>query len=478
MTFFKQVLVCKLHQKSWVYCLLAVCVLVSTLQASAQVRPPRRKHRIMVDPAAKKEKTLKADIGASLKDIAKRATQYIVPQASIGLHHPKVDVVFVVDGSRQMSGHLADLEKRLVDMLTVIEAKTMDYRFALVSFHSVYGEPRVNFHQWTFDYLSIENAFQDMRVESGNNIESGYGLDAVVKGLNGLEFREEVLTQFVVVTNSRMRTAWAEAKAKSKISQQIIDLCRKDSVQLNFIGISEKVQAELTDETGGTWYPIDSNQRQMDGQRIRSGETIADKALLRIDGLFKRIAENLVESNPGKVDIVFVFDYSRSMETKTDAACDGLDLMVSVFKAAGLDYRFGIIRFWAAVGGGESTVVVTKPPLEPEQVKSLFRLPKIGDEHLLDAIIEGVPKLRTEEGRDLVLIVVTDESTSKRSEKGYTAGRAISVCRGALARVYVIGGVTSMRSSSIGDNFQRQVAELTKGAHYIMPGSTIADERR
>jgi len=121
--------------------------------------------------------------------------------------------------------------------------------------------------------------------------------------------------------------------------------------------------------------------------------------------------------------------------------------MVSVFNAAGLDYRFGMIRFWAAVGGGESTVVITKPPLEAEQVKSLFRLPKNGDEHLLDAIIEGVPKLRTEEGRNLVLIIVTDEPTSKRSEKGYTAGKAISVCRGAFARVYVIGGGSNFSMS-------------------------------
>lgn len=475
MTFVKQGLVCKWDQTVWICCLLAIGLLVSALQASAQVRPPRRKHRIMVDPRAKEEKPLKADIGASLKDIAKRATQHA--------QNPKVDVVFIVDGSRQMSRHIAALENSLIDMLTVMEAKTMDYRFALVSFHSVYGEPRVNFHQWTFDYLSIESAFEDMRVESGNNVESGYGLDAVVKGLSELEFREEVVTQFVVITNSRMRTSWTEAQAKSKISGQIIDLCRKNDVQLNFIGISEKIQAELTDQTNGMWYPIDSNQRRMDGQRIRSGGTIADKALLRIDGLFKRIAENLVASNPGKVDVVFVFDYSLSMQTKTDPACDGLDLMVSVFNAAGLDYRFGMIRFWAAVGGGESTVVITKPPLEAEQVKSLFRLPKNGDEHLLDAIIEGVPKLRTEEGRNLVLIIVTDEPTSKRSEKGYTAGKAISVCRGAFARVYVIGGGTSMRSNSIGDNFQQQVAQVTKGEHYIMPGALArqgigADERR
>ena len=463
MAFVKQALVCKLHQKIWICYLCAMCVLVGALQASAQVRPPRRKQRILVDPSVKKKDTLKADIGASLKDIAKRATQHSEP--------PTVDVVFVVDVSKRMLAPVAILEKRLIDMLAVIEAKTMDYRFAFISFQSVRGEPRYIFHQWTFDYISIEKVLRETRVEA-DNAESGYGLDAVVKGLNGLDFRDGVTTQFVVVSNSRMRTSWTEADAKSRISEQIVNLCRQNNVQLNFIGTSEKVQAELTDRTSGKWYPIDSYQRGMDGQRIQSGETVADKALLRVDGVFKRIAENLVQSEPGKVDVVFVFDYSLSMEPKTEAACNGLDLMVSVFKSAGLDYRFGIIRFWAAVGGGESTLVVTKPPLEPEQVKAMFRLPKSGDEHLLDAIIEGVPKLRTEQERDLVLIIVTDEATSKRAEKGYTAGKAVSVCRGARARVYVIGGVTSMKTGSIGDDFQRQVAQLTKGEHYIMPGAS------
>ena len=463
--------------KNWICCLCVVGMLVGILQSTAQVRPPRRRHRIMVDPGAKEKKeVLKADIGASLKEIAERTTQHA--------QNPKVDVVFVVDGSKRMIPHLVTLEKKLVDMLAVIEAKTLDYRFALVSFHSRQGEPRVALHPWTFDYLGITNILQDMQIASGNNVASGYGLDAVVKGLNDLEFREEVTTQFVVVTNARMRTSWTDAKAKNRISEQIINLSRRNNVQLNFIGLSEKVQAELTDETNGKWYPIDSKQRRMDGQKIQSGETIADKAILRVDGIFKRIAENLVASHPGKVDIVFIFDYSLSMQTKTDAACDGLDLMVSVFKSAGLDYRFGMIRFWAAVGGGESTVVVTKPPLDPEKVKSLFRLPKAGDEHLLDAVIEGVPKLQTERGRDLILIIVTDEPTSKRTEKGYSVGQAISVCRGARAKVYVIGGVASMQSSSMTDSFQRQVAQITKGEHYVMPGALVwrgtggADETR
>lgn len=449
--------------KKWICCLCTVGVLIGALQATAQVRPPRRKQRILVDPSVKKKNTLKADIGASLKDIAKRATQHSEP--------PKVDVVFVVDVSKRMLVPVAILEKRLIDMLAVIEAKTLDYRFAFISFQSVRGEPRYIFHQWTFDYISIEKVLQETRVEA-DNAESGYGLDAVVKGLNELDFREGVTTQFVVVSNSPMRTAWTEADAKSRISEQIVNLCRQNNVQLNFIGTSEKTQAELMDRTSGKWYPIDSYQRPMDGQRIQSGETVADKALLRVDGVFKRIAENLVQSELGKVDIVFVFDYSLSMEPKTEAACNGLDLMVSVFKSAGLDYRFGIIRFWAAVGGGESTIVVTKPPLEPGQVKAMFRLPKSGDEHLLDAVIEGVPKLQTDQERALVLIIVTDEATSKRAEKGYTAGKAVSVCRGARARVYVIGGVTSMKTGSIGDDFQRQVAQLTKGEHYIMPGAS------
>ena len=457
--------------RKWICYLCIACVLVVVLQAAAQIPAPGPEQEVVVDTEKKEEYVrLKADIGASLEDIARRTTQHT--------QNPSVDIVFVIDGSKRMIPHLATLEKRIVDMLAVIEVKTIDYRFALVGFHSLQTGPRVALHKWTFDYFGISKALREMRVSSGNNVFPGHGLDAIMEGLNELRFREEATTQFVVITNERMRTSYTDARAKKRITERIINLSRRNNVQLNFIGLSEEVQGKLTDATNGKWYPINSKQRPMDGERIQVGEIIADKALLRVDGLFKRIAEDLVKNNPGKVDVVFIFDYSKSMETKTDAACDGLDLMVSVFKEAGLDYRFGMIRFWAPVSGGESVVVVTKPPLKPRQVKVLFRLPKVGDEHLLDAVIQGVPKLRTNVERNLILIIVTDESTSKRTEKGYTVGQAISVCRGARARVYVIGGVTSMTRGSIVDTFQRQVAQLTKGQHYIMPGSIIADERR
>ena len=132
--------------KKWIYCLCAVCVLVGTLQATAQVRPPRRKHRILVDPSVKKQDPLKADIGESLKDVAKRATQHV--------QNPKADVVFIIDGNKRMLASIAVLEKRLIDMLAVIEAKTMDYRFALVGFRSIQGEPH-----YTFPLMSRVSAF-------------------------------------------------------------------------------------------------------------------------------------------------------------------------------------------------------------------------------------------------------------------------------------------------------------------------------
>ena len=86
-------------KKQWICCLCMIGMFVGALQAAAQVRPPRRRHRIMVDPSAKEKKdVLKADIGASLKDIAQRTTQHA--------QNPKVDIVFVVDGSKRMAGHL------------------------------------------------------------------------------------------------------------------------------------------------------------------------------------------------------------------------------------------------------------------------------------------------------------------------------------------------------------------------------------
>ncbi|MDE0041045.1 MAG: hypothetical protein OXT74_03350 [Candidatus Poribacteria bacterium] len=113
-------------------------------------------------------------------------------------------------------------------------------------------------------------------------------------------------------------------------------------------------------------------------------------------------------------------------------------------------------------------------------------MPKQGDEHLLDVVIEGVPKLKTPTGRKLVLVIVTDEPTSHRAEKGYSVDQAIGVCRMVEAQVNVIGA-SSMRNSKTrhdtvyvnpSTDFPERVSKATNGVYHVIPGSFAADEGR
>ena len=118
-----------------------------------------------------------------------------------------------------------------------------------------------------------------------------------------------------------------------------------------------------------------------------------------------------------------------------DKVCTGLDTLVEILDSKGLDYRLGIIRFWAQAGGGPSSVTTTKPPLNVKQVKQLFRRPKRGDENLLDAIMEGVPRLQTPDDRQLILLVLTDEPSTSGPGTEYTYRTATGVCDNTNAQV-------------------------------------------
>ncbi len=431
---------------------------------TAQVRPPQPRRGITIRPKDDEKKdTKKVDIGESLVDIARRASRQS--------KNPMIDLAFVIDGGAQMETPIATVEKRLVDMVSAFEEAGLRYQFALIGFQNVNNTPQTIVNPLQSDFGALQESFRDLRIKLGG-AGTGYGLDAIMQGLRELEFRSDATKHIVVVTNDRLQTSWEVEDAKNQLVREIIDQCNRDGIHINVIGIGEGAQVQLADETDGKWYAIDENQKRMEPSLL------IDKSILKIEGIFKHIAQHIAATVRSAADIVFVIDSSLSMENKVDEICAGVDRMVRILDDEGMDYRFGVIRFWAAAGGGESTVLVTKPPLAANQVKAMFRLPKHGNEHLLDAIMEGVPKLKTPDERQLVLVLVTDESTSRRREKGYTAEGAIAVCRGARAQVNVIGGVTPMRSGLFFDTFQQRVAEVTNGEHFIMPGSVISDERR
>ena len=449
-----------------------VCLDGVEITTTAEVRPPRRRRGVMINPEdVKKKEEITVDIGKSLVEIAQRASRQSANQM--------VDLVLVIDGSLAMNGPARTVEERVVDMANAFEESIIDYQFGLVWFQNAGKASRITVKPLQTGLIEMEDNFRNVPPPKFKGRVAGHGLDAIMEGLEGLQFRSDAEKHLVVVTNSKLKTAWGGGDEQNQVIGKILDWCKQDKIRINIIGSSEEVQLQLTDYTGGKWYAIDKYQRKVDHAPL------IDKSILKVDGIFRRIAQHIVETVKQPVDIVFVYDSSLSMDDKVDEICTGLDTLVNILDIEGLDYRFGVIRFWARLGGGESSIVITEPPLNAEQVKKLFQRPRSGDEHLLDAIMEGVPKLQTPDNRQLVLFIVTDEPSTSGPGTEHTYAKAVEICRHADAQVYAIGGVGSIGSvrpstgtHSVSKEFQRDAPAATNGQHYIMPGSVPSFQTR
>ena len=449
-----------------------VCLDGVEIITQAQVQPPRRKRGLMISPEdLKKKEEPTVDIGKSLMEIAQRASRQSVNQM--------VDLVLVVDGSIQMKGPGKIIEERIIDIVSAFEEAVVDYQLGLVWFQNAGKTSQITVKPLQRGLTEIEDDFRRVPPPRFKGRVAGHGLDAIMKGLEELQFRSAAEKQLVVVTNSRLKTSWGGGDDRNHVIGKILDRCKHDNIRINIIGIGEEIQVQLTDLTDGKWYAIDKYQRKV------SRVPMVDKSSVKINGIFKRIAQHIAETVKQPADIIFVYDSSLSMDEEVNEVCTGLDTLVGILDSEGLDYRFGIIRFWAQSGGGESSITITKPPLSAEQVKKLFRRPRQGDEHLLDAIMEGVPKLRTPADRKLVLFIVTDEPSTRGPKTTYTSARAVQVCRDADAQVNAIGGVSpmgSVRSAAdaqvVSEEFQRRAPAATNGTHYIMPGTEVLFQSR
>ena len=450
-----------------------ICLDGVEMITQAEVRPPRRKRGVMISPEAlKKKEEPTVDIGKSLVEIAQRAGRQSTNQM--------VDLVFVIDGSLGMKGPFKIVEARLADIIGTFEEAMVDYQVGIVWFQNAGKTSRISVKPLQRGLAEIEENFRRVPPPRFKGNTAGHGLDAIMQGLEDLQFRSDAEKQLVVMTKSRLKTSWGGGDDRDQVVGKIVDWCKHDKIRVNIIGVGEEIQIQLTDLTDGKWYAIDKYQRRV------SRVPMIDKSILKIDGIFRRVAQHIVATIEQPVDLVFVYDSSLSMDDKVDEICTALDVLVGVLDGEGLDYRLGIIRFWAQSGGGESSVTTTRPPLSAEQVEKLFRRPRRGDEHLLDAIMEGVPKLQTPDDRKLVLFIVTDEPSTSGPDTGYTFTKAIEVCHQAGAQVNVIGGLTRVGGHSLSADsgygvtkeFQRRVPQATNGQHYIMPRTEVLFQSR
>ena len=418
-----------------------------------------------------------ADIGQSLVEIAQRASRQSTNQM--------VDIVFIVNWKmlvKRLDRRVEKFQRWIADMASVFDESMIDYRVTVIYFEAeaseVSGKPREKVLTIiTRDWSRFSE--KNLRFKG---IVAREGLDAIMTGLTELKFSweaerpfEDSEKFFIVMTHEALKTDWGTGR-ENELVEKIVDRCKQDAVQINVLGIDEEVQIQLANLTGGEWYEIEQMPLAEHGALAKREDlgTMSMPFLPKIDMIFERIAQHIAETVKQPVDIVFIFDSSLSMNDKVAEICTGLDTLVKVLDSEGLDSRFGVIRFWAA-GGGRSSVTITRPPLNAEQVKKLFRRPKRGEAYLLDAIMEGVPKLQMPDDRKLVLIIVTDKLPSSGPGTGYTYTKAIEVVRRAGAQTNIIGAVVPLGPKGgvlvDADKFQCRITVVTNGKYYIIPGA-------
>ena len=211
----------------------------------------------------------------------------------------------------------------------------------------------------------------------------------------------------------------------------------------------------MTQKSGSRWLINDPNRRRMFTVRSENNQlNIYDGAALSAS------PDKAVRGYEPVVDIVVMLDYSRSMGGKSQAIMLGLSTLLGRLDILPIQYRIGLIRFAEAKDAIKviNGAVVTQMPLNESMLESYMEDPFGGDEHLIDAIVEGVPKVKFSPYASRFLLILTDEPTTGK----YPAERALSLCQSLGIRAYVIGhpGPT---------DFQKVLAAKTGGRFFTMP---------
>ncbi len=211
----------------------------------------------------------------------------------------------------------------------------------------------------------------------------------------------------------------------------------------------------MTQKRGNRWLINDSTRRRMYTIRNENNRlNIYDGAALSAS------PDSAVRGFEPIVDIVVMLDYSRSMGGKSEAIMLGLSTLLGRLDILPIKYRIGLIRFAEAKDAIKviNGAVVTQMPLNESMLESSMEAPFGGDEHLIDAIVEGVPKVKFSPYASRFLLILTDEPTTGK----YPPERALHLCQSLGIRAYVIGhpGPT---------DFQKKLAEQTGGRFFTMP---------
>ena len=358
-----------------------------------------------------------------------------------------IDVVFVIDASGSMRDNITSVVEHLSEMVNVYKASKIDYALGVTEFWANKNRNRIKVVQLTKSFIAYKRTLQAIEVHQDEN-----ALDAVVQTVKELRFRPTSKRHFILVTDEHFTSR------EGLEVEDVIAYCREFGIYVNVLGLPLNEHQRLASETGGKWHVIPEEPRPQTVQRSKAPIHPRNQAWLLRQAQWTDVTKvgdaALLLSGNTPIDIVLFVDSSKSMDNKLPHLLKPLNTFVRDLDNALIDYQMGVVRFRSRAS--VNIVNVFNPPQTLKQVQKIIELPCQDNEMLLDAVVEGLRRLKLRSNAQPYFILITDEP----AEGEYSPLAIIQMLEQKDILVSVVGTY---------DDFQQQVANKTGGVWVPIP---------
>ena len=358
-----------------------------------------------------------------------------------------IDVVFVIDASGSMRDNIKSVVEHLKEMVDVYKASKIDYALGVTEFWAQKNRNRIRIVQLTKSFIEYKRTLQEITVHQDEN-----ALDAIVQTVKELRFRATSKRHFILVTDEPLTSR------DGLEVEDAIAYCREFGIYVNVLGLPIDEHQKLAAATGGKWHVIPEEQPQRVAQPIIVQKTPRGKAVSLRQARWTDVTKvgdiALQLSGKTAVDVVLFVDSSKSMDEKLPHFLQQLDFIVRDWDNALIDYQIGVVRFRSRAS--VNMVNVFNPPQTLKQVRKILELPCQENEMLLDAVAEGLRRLKLRPNAQPYFILITDEPAAGE----YSPLAIIQMLQQKHILVSVVGTY---------DDFQQQIADKTGGIWVPIP---------
>ena len=359
-----------------------------------------------------------------------------------------IDVVFVIDTSGSMRDNIKSVVEHLKEMVDVYKASQIDYALGVTEFWAQENRNRIKVVQLTKSFSDYKRTLQAIEVHQDEN-----ALDAIVQTVKELRFRPTSKRHFILVTDEPL-TSREGVKVEDAIAY-----CLEFGIYVNVLGLPLEEHQRVATKTGGKWHLIPEVAiPSQTAQRPNRSMTPRGKAVSLRQARWtdvRKIGDTALRlSGNTPIDIVLFVDSSKSMDGKLPHFLKQLDLLVRDWDNALIDYQIGVVRFRSRAS--VNIVNVFNPPQTLKQIRKIVELPCQENEMLLDAVAEGIRKLKLRSNARPYFILITDEPSAGE----YSPLAIIQMLEQKQILVSVVGTY---------DDFQQKVAIKTGGVWVPIP---------